>query len=75
MEATLKVMIDRVHGIEWRALERGDRLGWTAQWRPVRALEAFQRFSYITRKERFGSEEEALEFIGKNAAAIVSRQI
>ena len=75
MEATMKVMIDRVHGIEWRAVERGDRLGWAAQWRPVRALKAFQRFSFITRGERFGSEQEALEFIGTNAAAIVSRQI
>ena len=72
---TLKVMFDRVHGIEWRAVERGDGPGWTAQWRPARALEAFQAFSYITRGERFSSEEDALEFISKNAAAIVNRQI
>jgi hypothetical protein len=75
MEATLKVMFDRVHGIEWRAVQRGDRGGWTAQWRPARALEAFQAFSYITRGERFNSEDEALEFVGRNAGAIVNRQI
>ena len=68
-------MIDRVHGIEYRALPRRERRGWIAQWRPARAIASFPTFSYISRREVFGSESEAVEFIRRNAAEIVSRGI
>ena len=75
MEAILKIMVDPVHGIEYRAQASRDRRGWIAQWRPARALREFQAFTYISRDELFGSEEEAMEFIRANAASIVSRRI
>ncbi len=75
MEATLGIMIDRVHGIEYRALPRGDRRGWYAQWRPARALESFPAFSYVSRNEHFETEGEAMDFIRRNAAKIVARAI
>jgi hypothetical protein len=75
MEAILNIMVDPVHGIEYRAQARRDRRGWIAQWRPARALREFQAFAYISRDELFGSEEEAMEFIRLNAGSIVSRKI
>jgi hypothetical protein len=75
MEATLGIMIDRVHGIEYRAVRHGDRRGWLAQWRPARAIESFPAFSYLSRPERFETESEAVEFIRRNAAEIVARRI
>jgi len=75
MEATLGIMIDRVHGIEYRALPRADRRGWYAQWRPARALESFPAFSYVSRGEHFETESEAMEFIRRNASEIVARRI
>ncbi len=73
MEATLGIMIDATHGIEYRALPRSNR--WVAQWRPARALESFPAFSYVTRTEHFDTEGEAMDFIRCNAAQIVSRRI
>ena len=73
MEATLGIMIDTTHGIEYRALPRRDR--WVAQWRPARALESFPAFSYVTLTEHFDTEEEAMAFIRRNAARIVNRGI
>ena len=73
MEATLGIMIDATHGIEYRALPRRSR--WIAQWRPARALESFPAFSYVTRTEHFDSEGEAMDFIRRNAAQIVARRI
>jgi hypothetical protein len=75
MEATLGLMIDRVHGIEYRARPQRERPGWIAQWRPARALASFPAFSYISRGEVFGSESEAVDFIRRNAAQIVGRTI
>ena len=75
MEATLGIMIDRVHGIEYRALPRRQRGGWMAQWRPARAIATFPNFSYVSREEVFGSESEAIEFMRRNAAEIVGRRI
>jgi hypothetical protein len=75
MEEIVNIMVDPVHGIEYRAQARWDRRGWIAQWRPARALREFQAFSYISRDELFGSEEEAMEFIRQNAGLIVSRRI
>jgi hypothetical protein len=75
MEATLGIMIDRQHGIEYRALPRSQPRGWIAQWRPARALASFPTFSYISRGEVFGSESEALDFIRRNVAEIVDRRI
>ena len=75
MEATLGIMIDRVHGIEYRALPRREQRGWIAQWRPARALASFPAFSYISRGEVFGSESEAVDFIRRNAAEIIGRRI
>ena len=75
MEAILGIMIDPVHGIEYRALPHGNRRGWFAQWRPARALESFPAFSYVSRTEHFETEGEAMEFIRRNAAEIVSRRI
>jgi hypothetical protein len=75
MEATTGLMIDRVHGIEYRAIPRRDRRGWFAQWRPARALESFPAFSYLTRSEHFETEGEAVEFIRRHVADIVSRRI
>ena len=74
MEATLRIMIDPVHGIEYRAMP-GSRRGWIAQWRPARALASFPGFSYISREEIFGSADEAVDFIRRNAAGIVERRI
>ena len=75
MEAILNIMVDPVHGIEYRAQASRDRKGWIAQWRPARALREFQAFTYISRNELFGSEGEALQFIRLNAGSIVSRKI
>jgi hypothetical protein len=75
MEATLGIMIDPVRGIEYRALPPRERRGWTAQWRPARALASFPAFSYISREEVFGSESEAVDFIRRNAAQIVDGRI
>jgi hypothetical protein len=75
MEATLGIMIDRFHGIEYRAMPHRDRRGWFAQWRPARAIESFPAFSYISRTECFETESEAMEFIRRNAADIVARRI
>jgi hypothetical protein len=75
MEATPGIMIDRVHGIEYRAVPHRDRKGWFAQWRPARALEAFPAFSYVSRNEHFETESEAVEFIRRNAADIVARRV
>jgi hypothetical protein len=73
MEATLA--IDRIHGIEYRAVRHNGRQGWYAQWRPARALESFPAFSYVTRSEHFDTEGEAMEFIRSHAAEIVARSI
>ena len=75
MQAILKINVDPVHGIEYRAQARRDCKGWIAEWRPVRALREFQAFTYISRDELFGSEKEAIDFIRLNAASIVSRRI
>jgi hypothetical protein len=64
-------LIDANHGIEYRAIPAGDAQ-WTAQWRPIRALKRFMTFSYISRRERFPTEQEALEFVRKNAGAITT---
>jgi hypothetical protein len=75
MEANLGIMIDPVHGIEYRALPRSQRRGWIAQWRPARAIASYPAFSYITRGEVFGSENEAVDFIRRNAEQIVGRRL
>jgi len=75
MEATLGIQVDRVHGIEYRAVPHGNHRAWFAQWRPARALESFPAFSYVTRTEHFDSEGEAIDFIRRNAADIVARRI
>jgi hypothetical protein len=75
METTLGIMIDRINGIEYRALPHRDRRGWFAQWRPARALESFPAFSYVSRTEHFETEVEAMEFIRRNAAEIVARKL
>jgi hypothetical protein len=75
MEASLGILIDRVHGIEYRALPGRERRGWIAQWRPARALASFPTFSFVSRAEVFGSESEAVSFIRRNAAEIVGRRI
>ena len=71
MGAHNSILIDAHHGIEYRAV-RADGTQWTAQWRPIRALKRFMTFSYISRSERFPTEGDALEFIRRNAAAIVA---
>ncbi len=71
MGAYTGILIDAYHGIEYRAVPAEKGAGWTAQWRPLRALKRFMTFSYITRAERFPSRNEALEFIRRNAGAIV----
>jgi hypothetical protein len=75
MEATLGIMVDRVHGIEYRAVRHSDRRGWFAQWRPARAIESFPAFSYVSRAEHFDTESEAMEFVRRNAGDIVTRRI
>jgi hypothetical protein len=65
------ILIDANYGIEYRAIPTGGAQ-WTAQWRPVRALKRFMTFSYISRSERFPTEQEALEFVRKNAGSIVT---
>jgi hypothetical protein len=75
METALGIEIDPATGIEYRALPRGDRRGWTAQWRPARALEAFPGFSYRSRFECFQTAAEAVRFIREHAAQIVTRRI
>ena len=52
-----------------------DREGWLAQWRPARALKKFMTFSYITRKESFGTKSEALEFVRANARLIAAGEV
>jgi len=69
MGAQTGIHIDAGLGIEYRAVP--SEAGWTAQWRPVRALKRFMTFSYITRRERFSTRDEALEFLRRNAGAIV----
>ena len=75
MDADSKIMVDPVHGIEFRAQPRQEGRGWRAQWRPARALRDFPTFTYISRDELFGSEEEAIDFVRLNAASIVTRRI
>jgi hypothetical protein len=70
MEPREQILIDAECGIEYRALPTGETASWVAQWRPIRALRNFMTFSYISRKERFETRSEALEFIRKNARAI-----
>ena len=70
MEPHEEILIDAVHGIEYRALPTPESAGWTAQWRPMRALRKFMTFSYISRGERFGTRAEALDFVRKNARAL-----
>jgi hypothetical protein len=71
MGAQTGILIDANHGIEYRAVPASGGGGWTAQWRPVRALKRFMTFSYITRNERFQTQDEALDFLKRNAGAIV----
>jgi hypothetical protein len=75
MDGRVGIMVDPEHGIEYRALPRPGRRGWTAQWRPSRALEAFPAFSYLSRIEHFDTEEEAMDFIRRHASEIVTRRI
>ena len=75
MEAEHSTLVDARYGIEYRAVEGKDRPGWRAQWRPLRALKRFMTFSYITRSEHFPSRDEALDFIRRNAAAIVTGEV
>jgi hypothetical protein len=75
METALGIEVDPATGIEYRALPRHDRRGWTAQWRPARALETFPAFSYRSRLECFDTEAEAMRFIREHAAQIVTRRI
>ena len=70
MEPRGEILIDATHGIEYRALRASETADWIVQWRPIRALKKFMTFSYINRKERFGSRGEALDFVRKNARAI-----
>jgi len=72
MGAHAEILIDAHHGIEYRAVPESGGSGWILQWRPIRALKRFMTFSYITRREQFASAEQALEFIRRNAGAIVS---
>ena len=69
------ILIDAQHGIEYRAVMKPDREGWLAQWRPARALKKFMTFSYITRKESFGTKSEALEFVRANARLIAAGEV
>jgi hypothetical protein len=75
MERTAQLNVDPVFGIQYRAVHRIGAPGWEAQWRPLRAIRTFPTFSYITRTESFPTEEDALDFVRKNAAAIVSRAL
>jgi hypothetical protein len=75
MERRATLLVDTDHGIQYRAIPNGVASGWGVQWRPMRAIRSFPTFSYITRSERFPTEEEALEFVRRNAGAIVSRAI
>jgi hypothetical protein len=72
MEAHPEILIDAEHGIEYRALLTGESGRWIVQWRPTRALKNFMTFSYISRKEQFGTRGEALEFVRQNARAITA---
>ncbi len=72
MGAQQGILIEASYGIEYRAVPAGGRAGWTAQWRPIRALKNFMTFSYITRTEQFRTQDEALEFVRRNAGAIVA---
>ena len=72
MEARTGILVDANHGIEYRAVPAVSGTAWTAQWRPIRALKRFMTFSYITRRESFPTKDEALEFIRRNAGAIVA---
>ena len=69
------ILIDAQHGIEYRAVMNLDRGGWLAQWRPARALKKFMTFSYITRNERFGTRQEALDFVRSNARLIAAGEV
>jgi len=73
MDAQPRFHFDRVHGIELRAMPRHDRRGWTASWRPARALQDIPRFTYITREEIFPSADEAIDFLRLNAGELLSR--
>jgi hypothetical protein len=68
-------LVDPIHGIEARAVPSEDHAGWKAQWRPLRALRDFPRFSFIHRGEVFSSEKEALAFIRLNVESILSGRI
>jgi len=72
MGANPEILVDARHGIEYRAVPSSAGSGWILQWRPIGALKRFMTFSYITRREQFGSADEALQFIRRNAGAIVS---
>jgi hypothetical protein len=75
MDANPRIVVDPVHGIEFRAQPRRDRRGWSALWRPSRALKDFPSFTYISREELFTTEEEAIDFMRVNAQSIVSRRM
>ncbi len=68
-------LVDPIHGIEARAVRGTDSRRWNAQWRPLRALKEFPRFSFIHRTELFSSETEALEFIRNNVQSILAGRI
>jgi hypothetical protein len=70
-----KLNVDAAAGIQFRAVPRIGAPGWEAQWRPIRAITAFPTFSYMSRSESFATEGDALEFVRRNAAAIVARAI
>jgi hypothetical protein len=75
MEPFSTLGVDAVHGIQYRAVPRRDPEGWGVQWRPLRAIRTFPTFSYISRAESFPTEHDAMEFIRRNAGAIVTREI
>ena len=72
MGAQQEILIDAGHGIEYRAVPTPGGTSWSAQWKPIRALKRFMTFSYITRRETFDSRDEAIDFMRKNAGAIVA---
>jgi hypothetical protein len=75
MDETRRFMVDPVWGIEARAIETPDGLGWKAQWRPSRAIKNFPSFSYRERQERFATAGEALDFITVHAQRIAAGKI
>ncbi len=69
------LVVDAVHGVQYRALQNQGAAGWGVQWRPIRALRSFPTFSFISRRETFRTEREALDFMRRNIDAIVSKRI